>query len=421
VLAAAFTDAAVYRRKRATYSCSNTGLSDAARDVFLGYHNEARLRVAQGIEPNNVGYLNPAKNMYKLEWDCAMEQQAQDAIATCPSSLGSWSNMGQNLIRWSSSAGFSNPAGQINSSLANWWGKAKQYGVTDPDNKYTSSSLYSFANMVFAETTKIGCAYQVCGNYLTVTCLYNAIAYYTNGVMWQTGTACTAGSCTTYANSGCAAGLCTKGADVPETNNNCAANTNMTDSVRDTFLSIHNNYRSSVARGLEPDALGGYAPKASKMLKMKYDCTVEASALQHAQKCVYQHSASADRPGLGENIYMTSALNFDKNKAATQASQMWWSELAQYGVGPSNNLTLALWNRANTQIGHYTQMAWETSYRLGCAVVHCSTFTFGVCQYGPAGNYINSLIYTMGNPCTSDAGCPGSYTCNVAEGLCNVV
>ncbi|KHJ85489.1 hypothetical protein OESDEN_14783 [Oesophagostomum dentatum] len=106
------------------YSCSNTGLSDAARDVFLGYHNEARLRVAKGIEPNNVGYLNPAKNMYKLlkgekmrnkirckrllckqnatgygEWDCTMEQQAQDAIATCPSSLGSWSNMGQNLIR----------------------------------------------------------------------------------------------------------------------------------------------------------------------------------------------------------------------------------------------------------------------------------------------------------------------------------
>ncbi|KHJ88387.1 SCP-like protein, partial [Oesophagostomum dentatum] len=284
-------------------------------------------------------------------------------------------------------------------TLVNWWGKAKQYGVTDPDNKYTSSNLYTFANMVFSETTKIGCAYKVCGNYMTVSCLYNAIGYYTNEPMWQTGTACASGSeCTTYANSGCDAGLCTKGPDVPETNNECPANSGMTDSVRDTFLTLHNNYRSSVARGLEPDALGGYAPKASKMLKMVYDCNVEASAMRHAQKCIYQHSASTDRPNLGENLYKTTALNFDKKKAATQASQGWWSELAQYGVGPSNNLTEALWNRPNTQIGHYTQMAWETSYRLGCAVQYCSDMTYAVCQYGPAGNYINSLIYTIGDP-----------------------
>ncbi|RCN37764.1 SCP-like protein [Ancylostoma caninum] len=355
-------NAALYRRKRATFACSNTGLTDAIRQVFLSYHNDARLRVAKGIEPNNVGNLNPAKNMYKLEWDCAMEKQAQDAIAACPSSLGSWQNMAQNLMRYTSTAGFSNPSIQINSTLNSWWGRAKQYGVTDPQNKYTNGNLYTFANRLPGH--------------------WNFFA---------------------------------------ETNNQCSANSGMTDSVRQTFLSMHNNFRSSVARGLEPDALGGNAPKAAKMLKMVYDCSVEASALKHAKKCVYQHSTSADRPGLGENLYMTSAVNYDKVKAATQASQMWWDELKQYGVGPSNNLTTALWNRPNTQIGHYSQMAWETSYRLGCAVAHCSTFTLGVCQYGPAGNYLNRLIYTIGNPCTSNAGCPGTYTCNVVEGLCNVV
>ncbi|KIH47880.1 hypothetical protein ANCDUO_22055 [Ancylostoma duodenale] len=86
-------------------------MTDALRQMFLSYHNDARLRVAKGIEPNNVGNLNPAKNMYKLtkeagdtspqlEWDCAMEKQAQDAIAACPSSLGSWQNMAQNLMRY---------------------------------------------------------------------------------------------------------------------------------------------------------------------------------------------------------------------------------------------------------------------------------------------------------------------------------
>ncbi|KAK6755174.1 hypothetical protein RB195_013886 [Necator americanus] len=422
VFASSLSNAALYRKRRAAFSCSNTELSDGLRQVFLSYHNDARQRVASGVEPNNVGSLNPAKNMYKLEWDCAMEQQAQDAISACPSSLGSFSNMAQNLMRFSSTGGFSNPAVQINSTLSSWWGKAKQYGVTDSLNKYTSSNLYTFANMVFAETTKLGCAYKVCSNYLTITCLYNGIGYYTNAPMWVTGPACSqASDCTTYSNSGCSGGLCTKGADIPDTNNQCSNNAGTTDAVRQKFLDMHNNYRSSVARGLEPDALGGNAPKAAKMLKMVYDCSVESTALAHASKCVYQHSSSADRPGLGENIYMTSAVNFDKVKAATQASQLWWSELKDYGVGPSNNLTTALWNRPNTQIGHYSQMAWETSYRLGCAVAHCSTFTFGVCQYGPAGNYLNRLIYTIGDPCTSDSGCPGSYTCNVAEGLCNVV
>ncbi|VDP15134.1 unnamed protein product [Heligmosomoides polygyrus] len=350
------------RWKRAV--CVNPEMADTIREQILTYHNEARRRVAKGVEPNKSGLLNPAMNMYKLEWDCAMELQAQEAVSTCSSSLGSWSGMAQNLISWTSSAGFSNPASKINSSISGWWGKAQTVGVTDPDNKYTNSSLYNFAN-VSEVTLKNG--------------------YYTNAAMWRTGPACSiASDCTTYANSQCDNGLCVKGEPIPETNNVCSSNEGMTDSVRQKFLELHNGFRSSLARGLEPDALGGFAPKAKKMLKMVYDCSVEASALRHANKCVYQHSASSDRAGLGENIYKTTRLNYDKVKAATQ-------------------------------------MAWETSYRLGCAIAHCPSFTFGVCQYGPPGNYLNRLIYTIGDPCTSDSGCPGSYTCNAAEGLCNVV
>ncbi|KAK6744005.1 hypothetical protein RB195_010981 [Necator americanus] len=422
LFAVSTSNAAISRQKRATFGCSSDKMSDNTRQVFLNYHNEARLRVAKGIEPNKKGFLNPAKNMYKLEWDCNMEKQAQEAIASCPNSFSPWPNMGQNLMKFTSGSGFSNPPGQIKFALDNWWSRAKQYGVTDAENRYTNGYLYTFANMVFAETTKLGCAYAICGKELVITCLYNAIAYYTNNPMWETGKACeTAENCTTYANSRCSNGLCTKGADLPETNNQCSSNNGMTDSVRQTFLSMHNKFRSSVARGLEPDALGGNAPKAAKMLKMVYDCSIEASALRHAQKCISEHSNKKDRPGLGENIYTTTALNFDKVKAASQASQLWWGELKKFGVGPSNILTTELWNRKNTQIGHYSQMAWETSYRLGCAISHCPKFTLGVCQYGPGGNILDHLIYTIGNPCTSDAGCPGSYTCSVAEGLCNVV
>ncbi|KIH49872.1 hypothetical protein ANCDUO_20052 [Ancylostoma duodenale] len=102
---------------------------------------------------------------------------------------------------YTSTAGFSNPSVQINSTLNSWWGRAKQYGVTDPQNKYTDANLYTFANCHIRKEIDFGFS-----------------GYYTNGVMWQTGTACTnAADCTTYANSGCAAGLCTKGADIPGT------------------------------------------------------------------------------------------------------------------------------------------------------------------------------------------------------------
>ncbi|EYC30502.1 hypothetical protein Y032_0005g2680 [Ancylostoma ceylanicum] len=128
-------------------------------------------------------------------------------LRTCTTTMPSW------MCR---TAGFSNPCVQINTTLNILWGRAKQCGVTDPQNKHTNGNLYTFASMACPETTKLGCPSQVCSDALTVTCTYKAIGYYTNGVMWQTGAGCTkAADCTTYANSGCAAGLCTKGADVP--------------------------------------------------------------------------------------------------------------------------------------------------------------------------------------------------------------
>ncbi|KIH61531.1 SCP-like protein [Ancylostoma duodenale] len=304
--------------------------------------------------------------------------------------------------------------------------------------------------------TGIGCAYKVCAatNQLTVTCLYNKIGYYTNGVMWENGTACaSAGDCTTYPGSSCSGGLCVKELEQTDTGANtmCPSNANMTDASRQKFLDMHNYLRSRAANGLEPDALGGNAPKASQMLKMVYDCAVEASAIKHSQKCVYQHSTSADRPGLGENLYKTTALNVDRVATAAESSQLWWNELKDYGVGPENNLTQALWDRPGMQIGHYTQamlfgLIWPGIAPTSLAVPfntaqpspiqsasmaqrkHTFSFLFPIrtmkYNLNPlnfSGNYMNQLIYTIGNPCTSDAGCPGSYTCSVSEGLCNVV
>ncbi|KAL6743740.1 hypothetical protein Aduo_016747 [Ancylostoma duodenale] len=82
----------------ASYDCQNTESSDAIRDLFLNFHNDARRRVAKGEQPNKQGMLNSAKNMGKLSWSCDMEKKAQDYIQTCSGGLGAFGSWGANTM-----------------------------------------------------------------------------------------------------------------------------------------------------------------------------------------------------------------------------------------------------------------------------------------------------------------------------------
>ncbi|KAF1746958.1 hypothetical protein GCK72_023416 [Caenorhabditis remanei] len=405
-----------------TFGCANTKINDQARKMFWDGHNDARRSMAKGLEPNKCGLLSGGKNVYELRWDCELEAKAQEWADGCPSSFQTFDpTWGQNIMTYTGS--FPDPVSTAASAVSSWWSQVRAGGLTDPDNKYTSSSIFAFSNMANGKATAIGCAYAICGgNKLSVNCIYNKIGYMTNAIIYEKGTACAANSdCTTYADSTCKNGLCYQAPPVPvvETFTMCPGVTDQSDQARQKFLDTHNKLRSSLAKGLEPDgiAAGAFAPMAKQMTKMKYDCTIEANARTWAQGCVYEHSTSAQRPGLGENLYKISINNMPKLQTAEDSSLAWWSELKDFGVGSDNILTDAVWARG---VGHYTQQAWEATTKLGCFVQNCPTFTYSVCQYGPAGNYMNQLIYTKGSPCTADADCPGAQTCSVAEALCVV-
>ncbi|EYC31206.1 hypothetical protein Y032_0004g2023 [Ancylostoma ceylanicum] len=400
------------------YKCSNRENTDQLRDLYLNFHNDARRRVAKGKEPNKNGYLNPAKNMYKLSWNCDMEKKAQDHIRSCSSSLGNFGSYGQNMMSFGGS-GFPKPEQQIRQALNSWWNRVKQVGMTGNENRYTNQALFTFSNMVLAKTTEIGCAHKVCNNNrMTVFCLYNEIGYFTNEILWETGRACSKpADCTTYKSTKCEDGLCVKAFEKPDNgaSNQCSGADGMTDSVRNKFLNMNNEYRSLVAKGKAEDKLGGFAPKAAKMPKMKYECALEALAMKHAKRCRYEHSPDYTRPGIGENIFQVSIPNFDKTRAAQMASELWFGELKKFGVGKENKFTAKIRNRPKMPIGHYTQMVWDTTRTLGCAVVGCPSagMTFAVCNYKPAGNYRDRLIYEKGAPCSK---CPQGSRCE--QGLC---
>ncbi|KAM4676039.1 uncharacterized protein O3C94_008681 [Discoglossus pictus] len=80
----------------------------------------------------------------------------------------------------------------------------------------------------------------------------------------------------------------------------------------------------------------------------------------------------------------------------------WASEVKNYSF--EDNICIP-----HQQCGHYTQVVWANSYKVGCARSLCKDTLNVVCNYGPAGNVENQWPYSAGSPCT---GCYSNDSCN---------
>ena len=84
---------------------------------------------------------------------------------------------------------------------------------------------------------------------------------------------------------------------------------------------------------------------------------------------------------MGENIYASTG-----SASPTDAVDTWMSEASKYDYD-TNNISAA---------GHYTQVVWRASVRIGCAIVSCPNYKFSntiLCDYAPAGNETNQKPY----------------------------
>ena len=78
---------------------------------------------------------------------------------------------------------------------------------------------------------------------------------------------------------------------------------------------------------------------------------------------------------VGENIFGSTAT-----PSAQQAVGSWVGELQSYNYAQ---------NTCSGVCGHYTQVVWKTTQKVGCAVYTCNSLKFSgtlVCNYSPAGN-----------------------------------
>ncbi|KHJ78295.1 SCP-like protein [Oesophagostomum dentatum] len=153
-------------------------------------------------------------------------------------------------------------------------------------------------------------------------------------------------------------------------------------------------------------------PTAYYMPRMTYDCDVEAEAINYAKTCTMTKSEQVDREGYGENVYVHNAPYDEPVSTFDTAVKSWWTQIFQDGINWGLKFTENLRDKRIDQTG-FTQMAWAKSTKLGCAIQTCSSSSFIVCRYSPAGNVVNQVIYQSGKTCE---GCLA--TCNQTDGLC---
>ncbi|XP_053319650.1 GLIPR1-like protein 1 [Spea bombifrons] len=150
-------------------------------------------------------------------------------------------------------------------------------------------------------------------------------------------------------------------------------------------VDAHNGIRSNVT------------PTAANMKYMSWDSSLAKTAKAWSSFCKFQHNIyiSSNRLihptffPIGENLYAGGTFNMH------QVVNLWASEVNNYN---NENQTC----KTGKVCGHYTQVIWSNSYKVGCAVSRCPG-TYGyivLCNYGPAGNYRGSKPYTIGLPCS---------------------
>ncbi|KIH58601.1 SCP-like protein [Ancylostoma duodenale] len=421
------------------FQCWNFGQTNEIRHLYREQVNTLRSELAKGVAPNIGGKTCPTgSNIYRLDWDCILENHAQKAVNQCadhpqltPKEEATLSM--KNLTTC-------NPTPSFREQVKEWWDKVETVGLEG--NAAFKPGLESFAVLANGLATRIGCAQKNCNGVLHMACMvYGKAANSTEQAIYEVGKSCEGDNqCTTYKESKClkekrlcAAGYPTSDAVVPPTvgtttktptttnptttkkpgptpQKHCTGQEHMnTDLAREEFVNLHNQIRAAVAKGQVKMKGGELARKCARMKKFimgNYNCNLEAEAYATASKC-----SSGDSEVQNENWFMsTTATN--KKQAAKEAVTSWYKEIENgqmvQKTGSQNTLLPRL------KINHFARMVWDTNTQIGCAVYKCSgNKHHAVCRYGPGVGQLGNMIYMMGptcnqcqNTCIENAFCP---------------
>jgi hypothetical protein len=141
---------------------------------------------------------------------------------------------------------------------------------------------------------------------------------------------------------------------------------------RERLLAIHNEERAAV--GAPP---------------LVWDERLAAGAARYipelASRTELVHSVERQRPGQGENLWKGTRDAFTVENMA----RGWAREKALFRPGIFPQVSS---NGRWADVGHYTQLIWKDTRRLGCAIAQEGGWDYLVCRYAPPGNVFGEPV-----------------------------
>lgn len=173
-----------------------------------------------------------------------------------------------------------------------------------------------------------------------------------------------------------------------------------------TILEAHNRLRSAVAMGLQPGQ-----PGAQNMKEIVWDDELAARAQNWANQCTFKHDPqrTINRFTMGQNMAIIWSTAPISDGDFTSRITNWFKEVNQYAFGSA-------WS---PKTGHYSQLVWADTNMVGCGFTYYKSGAkynkLFVCNYGPGGNVVGSMPYSVGNP---DCNVHGMGSSGRYPGLC---
>jgi pathogenesis-related protein 1 len=111
--------------------------------------------------------------------------------------------------------------------------------------------------------------------------------------------------------------------------------------------------------------------------------TLAASAQRHADYLARTNTFAHSGSRYGENLY-----EYSTHKSMVDAVNAWYGEKRKFD--PHKRKCNGAWY----ECGHYTQLIWKSTKKVGCGKSSGTKWkTIVVCQYDPPGNYQGMLPY----------------------------
>uniref|UniRef100_A0AAG5D928 Venom allergen-1 n=1 Tax=Anopheles atroparvus TaxID=41427 RepID=A0AAG5D928_ANOAO len=188
----------------------------------------------------------------------------------------------------------------------------------------------------------------------------------------------------------------------------------ITQALKSRILDRHNRHRSTLATGgLDP------FPPARRMATLQWDAELASQAGHNVRSCIFEHDRCRDTEAFrwaGQNLAITRYFGqVTVESLIDRFIASWWNEHQQTSPDDIESYP----SRSSAVIGHFTQMASDRTWKVGCAMQNWiegglwNTYYFA-CDYSFT-NLIDEPVYVGGR---TASGCTtGENT--VYPGLCS--